>query len=150
MKHINKTILSLAACSLLAVACTPTQAQRGNLLQDYQVNEVVPGVHTRTDVLRILGSPTTQAPFNENVWYYLGQETEKHGILDPEIIDERIVAVAFNEEGIVQNIKDVGSDRIDIPFERSKTPTHGNDVTLMQQLLGNLGKFNPQDDHPAR
>jgi hypothetical protein len=25
------------------------------------------------------------------------------------------------------------------------TPTHGNDLTIVQQLLGNLGRFNSSD-----
>ncbi len=144
MKTRNKTVLSLATCLVLVGACTPTSAQRGNMVQDFQLEEVVTGIHTRSDVLRILGSPTTQAPFDENIWYYIGQETEKRGILDPEVVEERIIVVAFNEEGVVQSINEADADRINIPIERSKTPTHGNDVTIMQQFLGNLGKFNPQ------
>ncbi|MCB1532469.1 MAG: outer membrane protein assembly factor BamE [Alphaproteobacteria bacterium] len=140
----RKLILSAAAALLLTSACTPTISQRGNKLEDYQLQGVVAGVHTRTDVLRILGSPTTQAPFDENIWYYIGQETEKRGILDPEVTDERIVVVAFNDEGVVEQIEEVDSDRINIPLARSKTATHGNDLTVMQQLLGNLGRFNPQ------
>lgn len=139
----RKLILSLTASVLLTCACTPTVAQRGNKLEDYQIEEVVTGIHTRTDVLRLLGSPTTKAPFDENIWYYIGQETKKRGILDPKVTDERIVVVAFNEEGIVQDLRDVDAERLNIPVERSKTPTHGNDITVMQQLLGNLGKFNP-------
>lgn len=143
MSTINKYILLCTGASLLA-ACTPTVAQRGNLLEERQVSQIVPTIHTQSDVLRILGSPTTIAPFDESTWYYIGQETEKHGILDPEIVQERIVVVHFDEEGIVSHIETPQNMRIAVPIERSKTPTHGNEVTAVQQLLGNLGKFNPQ------
>ncbi len=139
----KKLILTTATLILLG-ACAPTKAQRGNLLENHQVEKVVVGVHTRTDILRLLGSPTTKAPFDDRTWYYIGQETEKRGILDPAIVEERIVAVKFNPQGIVQSLEDIDSQRTDIPLARSKTPTHGNDMTMMQQLLGNLGKFNPQ------
>jgi outer membrane protein assembly factor BamE (lipoprotein component of BamABCDE complex) len=140
----NKLLLLGATCAIIA-ACTPTVAQRGNMLEDHQLTQVVTGIHTRSDVLRILGSPTAQAPFNENIWYYIGQKTEKRGILDPEVTDERIVAVRFDEAGTVQAINEVKDSRMEIPIERSKTATHGNDVTFMQQMFGNLGRFNPQD-----
>ena len=143
MTYRNKTLLIAGTCLLIA-ACTPTQAQHGNMLQDHQIEQVVTGIHTRSDVLRILGSPTTQAPFNEDIWYYIGQETEKRGILDPEVIEERIVIVAFDEEGVLQTINETDGERIGIPIERSKTETHGNELTFMQQLLGNLGRFNPE------
>lgn len=138
---IGGTAFSLAAMS----ACSPTTRQHGNLLKDYQIERVVTGVHTRTDVLRLLGSPTTQAPFDDKTWYYLGQETEKRGILDPEIIEERVVIVKFDEEGVVQSVEDVDTQRLAIPYEQRKTKTHGNDLTVIQQLLGNLGRFNPEE-----
>ena len=142
---ISKAILITSVCVGLG-ACSPTVQQRGNMLKDYQLEEVVVGVHTKSDILRILGSPTTISPFNEDIWYYIGQETEKRSVLDAEIKEERIVIVAFNEEGSVTTINETDGERIDIPIERSKTPTHGNDITIMQQLLGNLGKFNPKEN----
>ena len=31
---------------------------------------------------------------------------------------------------------------IDVPHVRRKTPTSGNDITVMEQLIGNVGRFN--------
>lgn len=142
---IQYIVLSIATAGFLA-ACSPTLAQRGNMLQNYQIEQVVPTVHTRSDILRLLGSPTTTAPFDENTWYYIGQETEKRGILDPEVIAERIVVVQFDQDGIVQQVKDQDTARLDVPIDRARTPTHGNEVTAIQQMLGNLGKFNPPSE----
>lgn len=138
----NNTILFIAVSATLA-ACSPTIAERGNMLEDYQMKAVQPGVSTRSDVLRLLGSPTTEAAFDSNLWYYIGQETSKRGILDPEVTKERVVTVKFGEDGTVAYIQEMpkGSG-LDIPIERSKTKTKGNDFTIMQQFLGNLGKFN--------
>ncbi|MCK5375017.1 MAG: outer membrane protein assembly factor BamE [Alphaproteobacteria bacterium] len=141
----------LAFCTVISSAgtllgsCSPVVSQHGNMVKEYQVENVKEGESTRSDVLRILGSPTTQSTFNPNVWYYIGQETEKYGILDQNITNERILVVNFNDEGVVETIAPFDSSRQDIPYERSKTPTHGNQLTLMQQLLGNLGRFNAAD-----
>lgn len=134
-----------AICCLLLLtttACTPMVAQRGNMLQDYQLDQVKPGTSTKSDVLRNLGSPTTESTFNPNIWYYMGQETEKRGIMDAQVVKERVIVLTFNNEGIVHSIEDAEGDRTDIPYARAKTPTHGNDLTFMQQLLGNMGRFN--------
>lgn len=136
---------TLLAGALAVSACTPITAQRGNFLEDYQIKQIKPQEHTESDVLKILGSPTAKAPFHKEIWYYLGQETEKRGILAPEVVDERIVIVMFDEEGRVAQIGDIEDERIDIPYSRDRTPTHGHNMTLMQQLLGNLGRFNPQE-----
>ena len=141
-KQTTKCLITTAAAIMVLGACTPTISERGNIVKDYQIEQVAIGVHTRLDVLKIMGSPTTQAPFNDNLWYYIGQKTEKRGVFDPKVAEERIVAVKFDPEGIVRVIEDVESERVGIPIERSKTKTHGNEITLPQQLLGNLGKFN--------
>ncbi len=145
MTKSTRTAL-LAACVGFISACTPTYEVRGNIIQEHQFTSVQAGVDTQSDVMRKLGSPTTRAPFDENVWYYLGQETEKRGILDPEVKNERIVAVRFNAEGIVETIEDIDSNRVDIPYARRKTPTSGSELTVMQQLLGNVGRFNKEED----
>lgn len=134
--------LTLLTALTLTGACSPVVSQRGNLLDSYQTEQVIVGESTRSDVLRVIGSPTTQSTFNPNIWYYIGQETEKHGILDDEVVSENIVTVTFNAQGIVESLDTPATNRIDIPYARTKTPTHGNELTFMQQLLGNLGKFN--------
>lgn len=140
----NKGLLILLVGVCLA-ACTPVSAQRGNMLENYQLQEVKAGEHTRSDILRILGSPTTKDPFQDDVWYYIGQDTEKRGVLDSKVVKERIVIVQYDPDGYVGRIADVVDGRIEVPITRDKTPTYGNDLTIMQQLLGNIGKFNPQE-----
>ena len=54
-KHFYIALLSL---STLASACTPVTAQRGNMLEDVQLQEVTVGQSSISDVLRTLGSPT--------------------------------------------------------------------------------------------
>ena len=143
MNAKHALLIALGLTTITLSACSPTITQRGNLVQDYQLAEVVPNQSTRTDVLRAMGSPTTKAPFNDDIWYYIGQKTAKKGILDPEVREERVVAVLFNADGTVAQAGDIERERIEIPFSREKTPTHGNEITALQQLLGNLGKFNP-------
>ncbi len=137
----------LAAAALSA--CTPTEATRGNIVEDYRIAEVVPGISTRQNVLQSMGSPSTQAPFDDNVWYYIGQKTEKRGILDPKVIDKKVIVVSFDEQGIVQAVDNVTADAIDVPHVRRKTPTSGNEMSVMQQLLGNVGRFNAPKQNSA-
>jgi outer membrane protein assembly factor BamE (lipoprotein component of BamABCDE complex) len=104
--------------------------------------EIVPGISTRQNVLQTLGSPTTIAPFDESVWYYIGQKTEQKGVFDPKVVEQKVVVVAFTTEGVVEVIQPIEADQINVPIARRKTPTGGNEITVMQQLMGNLGRFN--------
>lgn len=141
----SRLLTCAAVAALLLPACTPTKAVRGNMVEDFRLTEVQKGVDTESDILRKLGSPTTKAPFDDKVWYYMGQETEKRGILDPEVKKERVVIIAFDDSGTVMDIQDVQGRRNEIPYVRRKTPTTGNEITVMQQLLGNMGKFNKNE-----
>jgi outer membrane protein assembly factor BamE (lipoprotein component of BamABCDE complex) len=120
------------------------------MVEDFRLAEVTPGVSTRNNVLKSLGSPTTVAPFDDNVWYYIGQKMEKRGIFDPEVVDEKVVVVAFNEEGIVTTMQEIDADRLDVPTVDRVTPTSGNEISLFEQLLGNVGKFNTPETSPSR
>ena len=144
-----KVITPLFVAAILLSACTPTKTNRGNMVEDFRMQEVTVGISTRNNVLKSLGSPTTTAPFDDNVWYYIGQEMEKRGIFDPKVVNEKVVVVAFNEEGIVEAMEEIDSERLDIPKVRRKTKTGGNEVTVMEQLLGNVGRFNRPDDGSA-
>ena len=140
-----QNFIKTSFCCLIlftASACTPVTAQRGNMLEDYQTEEIQVGESTRSDVLKTLGSPTTQSTFDNDIWYYIGQETKKRGILDSEVAQEKIVEIHFSPEGIVTSITSPEVSRENIPYARTKTPTHGSELTFSQQLLGNLGRFN--------
>lgn len=124
-------------------ACTPTKSVRGNLLEDYRLQNVTPGTSTQADVARALGSPTTQDPFDPTIWYYIGQKTEKKGIFDAKVVEERIIRAKFDATtGVLTEIAPLDTKRNDIPLASKKTPTSGHEITVLQQMIGNLGKFN--------
>lgn len=134
----------LAGCLLVFIlaGCAPVAATRGNLVQDYQIERIQENRSSKSEVMRTLGSPTARDPFNDNVWYYIGQRTEKYGVLDPEVVEERIVRLTFNEGGKLAKISKITPERLQVPYAGDKTPTSGNEVTILQQFLGNIGRFN--------
>ena len=67
---------------------------------------------------------------------------EKKGIFDPKVTDEKVVVASFDEEGILQSLERAKTSRLDVPKVRRKTHTGGNEVTVIEQLIGNVGKFN--------
>jgi outer membrane protein assembly factor BamE (lipoprotein component of BamABCDE complex) len=145
MKFIPFTFGAILCLALSA--CAPTKNVRGNLLEPHVIATVEPGVDNASDVMRKLGSPTTRDPFDTTVWYYIGQRTEKRGILDPEIKEESIYVARFAPDGKLASLTQAEGKRIDLPVSREKTPTSGQEMTFFQQMLGNVGRFNR--DHMA-
>ena len=62
-----------------------------------------------------------------------------------------MLAIAFDSQGIVQDMKvyDKSDGRLVAMVDR-QTPTHGNELTIIQQMLGNLGRFSPDEGGPKK
>lgn len=140
---MKKICTILSATVLCLSGCTPTVATHGNIIQDYQVTGIQSGRHTREDVRRLLGSPTVTSSFSDKIWYYVGKKTAKRGILDPKVTQERIVEIVFSDAGLVESVREIDAEDRDVPISDRETPTSGNDTTLIQQFLGNIGRFAP-------
>lgn len=125
-------------------ACSPIKATRGNIVEDQKLAELEVGVSTADDVLDVLGSPTTIGTFNERVWYYIGQRTERMSFLEPDIVERRVLMVAFDETGLLQQMEERGMDDAqDVELVERETPTLGRSITFFEQMFGNFGRFNP-------
>ena len=99
----------------------------------------------RSDVITQWGPPSAVSSFDQNTWYYIGETTEQKGIFAPEVIARRIIEVKFNPEDYetVIAINDINpSQAKDINIVERKTPTAGKEFTILQQLIGNMGKYN--------
>lgn len=136
------TLVVLAAV-LATAACGPVVRTRGNLLTDDVLARVTVGQSTADDVAASLGPPSTTSTFEQGVWYYVGQRTEKKAFLAPEVVERRIVKIAFTQDGRVDSIEELGLDEAnEILVVERETPTLGRQITFFEQLLGNLGRFN--------
>lgn len=123
-------------------ACTPARHTNGIFLTQDDIAPLTPGVSTRADVLQTLGTPTTQALFDNDTWYYIGLKTQKDAFFDPKVTERSVYEATFDEDGVLLAITQKEADAINVPIARRTTPSAGHDLTVMQQLLGNLGRFN--------
>lgn len=131
-----------AALAMSLAACDGKVAVRGNLPDPEEILEIQPGLHDRNDVVQILGSPSTVSTFLDDTWYYIGFRTQQFAFLEPEVTDRSVLVVAYNDNGIVDDTRlfTVEDGIIINPVSR-KTPTEGRELTILQQIFGNLGRF---------
>ena len=108
-----------------------------------EFERVIVGTSTNKDVLELLGSPSSYSTFGDETWYYISSRKESMAFLKPEVVDQGAVAIVFDKQGVVHAIHNFSTkDEKDVAISTDKTPTEGNRITLWQQLLGNLGRFN--------
>lgn len=134
----------LVAAAMFLAACTPQIATHGNMVDIDALARIEPGRTDQSTVLSLLGSPSSQANFNEPTWYYIGQRTERQAFYRPETIERRVIYVDF--EPTTGTVKSIGAldleDGRKIAFVDRETPTAGQRITLLKQLVGNIGRFN--------
>ena len=140
-----------AGLALTIVAATGCEEQidvRGNLPHAKMVASIKPGVHKQRDVESILGTPSAVATFDKQVWYYIGDRVKTVSFFTPEVLERKVVTVRFDKQGVVESLtaKDAPTTN-DVQLVDRETPTKGKELTLIQQLLGNVGRFG--DVRPA-
>lgn len=130
-------------------ACIKTTDIRGYTADHDARAMIKPGVSTREQVAGRLGSPSTISSLGGETWYYITQKSAYIAFLDPKVVDQEVYAVTFNPQGVVSEIKTYkAEDKNDVDFASDTTPTAGHDMGIAEQLLGNVGRFNPADQGP--
>jgi len=128
----------------------PSPQTRGNKVEQEQLNQLVVGTSTKADVTALVGSPTQRATFDENTWLYITELTRPRLGQTLGVIDQRVVVLSFDERGVLTGAKTVNSDdAVSVSVASRTTPSPGTEASFLQQLLGNIGKFNAAGTSPA-
>lgn len=129
----------------LAVAlggCSARVSNNGNMVSDERLQALRVGQTSEGDVLRDLGTPTAVATFDRNTWYYVGQVTSRLGPFRPEALERRVVTLRFDDAGVLAGVDTKSlADGNEVAVSDRATPTPGTEMTLIQQIFGNVGRF---------
>lgn len=122
--------------------CDNIVDQRGFSPTPGTVEKLEVGTQSREDVVRLVGSPSAVATFNPNIWYYISATQEYYAFFKPKITSQKVIQVTFNDSGRVEGIKNFDlQDAQDITMVARTTPTSGKELTILEQILGNVGRF---------
>ena len=116
--------------------------QHGYVVSPTALEQVPPG-SSKDQVLIALGSPSTTANYGNDVFYYISQTRQRPVAFMPEkVIDQRVVAVYFNEKNQVDHVANYGlKDGKVFDFISRTTPTGGADQSFLQQVLAGVIGF---------
>jgi outer membrane protein assembly factor BamE (lipoprotein component of BamABCDE complex) len=129
--------------SLTLSACLRQVHSTGHTLDAKKLERIVVEESNRNDVYVNLGSPSAKSEYGDEVWYYIFSEFEQLAFLKPKVIKQTIVAFSFDKEGYVSNVAHYDtSDAKQIELVKERTSTGGHELSILEQLLGNVGRFN--------
>ncbi|GAA0769236.1 outer membrane protein assembly factor BamE [Brevundimonas olei] len=150
------SLIIAASLAAAAGACAPVVATQGFQAVDAKPQDVEVGVDTRETVLAKLGTPSTTSTFeSDSVWYYLTQTTQRYTYNKPQVSQRTVTEITFADgDEKVANVRTLGlEDGRQIAMERRETPTRGRQLTILEQLLGNVGRGQlprTEDDVPGQ
>jgi outer membrane protein assembly factor BamE (lipoprotein component of BamABCDE complex) len=135
---------ALLASALVAGAlpgCAPISSTHGFQALDVKPAELKVGEDTKSTVLERLGSPSAMSTFDPNLWFYISQGVEQKAFYRPRVTNRDVVAVTFDPAEKVAGINSYKlADGKVIAFNDRETPTRGRELTIIEQLLGNVGR----------
>lgn len=131
-----RVALAMALGCTLLPACTSEQFQKGYILPPGALEQIPIGA-SQDQVLIVLGTPSTVATLSGEVFYYISQRSErKVAFMNPQIIDQRVIAVYFDKNRQVVRLANYGmQDGRIFDFISRTTPTSGQEMSYLAPLF---------------
>ena len=129
-------MLALAGTLALGACNTKDVITNGPVIGEDQI-ALVPVGSSREQVLLALGSPSTTGTFDNEVFYYISQtRVRRANFMNKRLIDQRVLAVYFGQDGRVSNIANYGiQDGKLFDFVSRTTPTAAKDQNFLVQMI---------------
>lgn len=134
--------LSVLCAVIILQSCSGKTLNTGNFPDPDLIANIEIGQVSKKGVYELLGSPSSIATFSDNDWYYISEKTSTKAFFKPEIISRKVLIIQFDKRQIVKKIKHLSlKDGENIEMVDRVTPTSGKELTILQQIFGNVGRF---------
>ncbi|WP_312526059.1 outer membrane protein assembly factor BamE [Paracoccus sp. (in: a-proteobacteria)] len=137
-QHIRALALILP---LVAAGCTHVYRNHGYVPPQNDLALVQVGKTSQSELDSLIGRPSAQGVLTGSTWYYVGSRWDYFGAREPREVERRVVAISFNEQGVVQDVATYGLDhgRV-IELSRRVTDSGIANVSIVRQLMGSIGR----------
>ncbi len=140
---LRRAAFAAISVSLLATAaCTPITTYSGFQAIEANPKDVKVGEDSKSSVRGRLGSPSATSTFDPNVWFYIDQVKETVAFRKPVTTRRDVTAIKFDKdsEQVVSVDQLSLKDGKVIAFNGRETPTRGRELTIIEQLIGSVGR----------
>ena len=144
MRSYASVIILVA--SLALAGCSPTYRNHGYIPSDEDLQELAIGIDTRASVEDLVGPPSSGGLLEGGDYYYVRSRTKTFGIRTAKETERQVLVVSFDAAGVLQNVEQFGLEagRV-VRLSRRVTSSAVGNVSLIRQLLGNIGQFDAAD-----
>jgi outer membrane protein assembly factor BamE (lipoprotein component of BamABCDE complex) len=131
-----RTVAAAAVVSVSLAACTGEQFQKGYILPPNALEQIPIGA-SQDQVLIVMGTPSTVATLDGEVFYYISQRAERPvAFMNQKVVDQRVIAVYFDKNRRVRRLANYGmQDGKIFDFVSRTTPTSGQELSYLAPLF---------------
>ena len=122
-------------CAVLS-GCTGEQFQKGYILPPGALEKIPIGA-SQDQVLIVMGTPSTVATLNGEVFYYISQRSDRPiAFMNQKVVDQRVIAVYFDKNRQVRRLANYGlQDGKIFDFISRTTPTSGQELSYVAPIF---------------
>jgi len=125
-------------------ACGGQYRNHGYMPLAEDVDALIVGVDTRDSIIEVMGVPTTGGVLTEEAMYYVRSRVHHKGYVKPNEIQRDVLVLSFDKNQILRNVERFGIEKGKlIRLEHRVTEAPGGDRSILQQIIGSIGGFNP-------
>jgi len=134
--------LVLGAMVVLTTACARLENGHGYVPEPSSLQSIVVGRDTKTIVNLTIGQPGTRGIVDDLGWYYVRSDYERFLWRAPVEVDRQVVAITFDETGVVRNVERFGLEEGQVVvLSRRVTDSNTQGIGLLTQVFGNIGQL---------
>jgi outer membrane protein assembly factor BamE (lipoprotein component of BamABCDE complex) len=124
------------ACMTLGGCLTGEQFQKGYILPPGALEQIPIGA-SQDQVLIVMGTPSTVATLDGEVFYYISQRAERPVMfMKQHVYDQRVIAIYFDKNRQVRRLANYGlQDGKIFDFVSRTTPTSGQELSYLTPLF---------------
>lgn len=129
------------AAVLFVAGCTPLYQNHGYVPNDDDLAKIEVGKSSQEEVAAVIGRPSSTGVLKGAGWYYVGSRWKHYGARAPQEIDRQVVAISFDEAGMVKNVERFGLERGEVVvLSRRVTKSNIKGLGFIRELLGSFGR----------
>src|SRR5258708_23261305 len=141
-----QTMRAAAAIALVCAALggTGEHCQKGYILPPGALEQIPIGA-SQDQVLIVMGTPSTVATLNGEVFYYISQRSERLvAFMNQRVVDQRVIAIYFDKNRQVKRLPHYGlQDGKIFDFISRTTPTSCHELSYLTPLFKLLSVYIP-------
>jgi outer membrane protein assembly factor BamE (lipoprotein component of BamABCDE complex) len=131
-----RLVAAVALTFTVLTACTREEFQKGYIMPPGALEQIPIGA-SQDQVLIVMGTPSTVATLDGEVFYYISQRAERPvAFMNQKVVDQRVIAIYFDKNRQVRRLANYGlKDGKIFDFVSRTTPTSGQEMSYLQPLF---------------